>query len=239
MIASLLLINIGPIVYDALIVVNGEIPQPSSWRNIPYRTLICTDGAANFLMQAAITPDIIIGDMDSISVATQFATPNLLQKQFPSTKIEQIADQYSTDFEKTLDFAKQNAIKNIICVGALGKAADHMLYNLSLIARYQTELDVMLLNVFDNQKQWIFLLKSDSCISTTPGATVSFYPLSNAIISTQGLRWDLNQKDLHQINDSAIRNRSLSEKFTVFAKGAVFCFIISEIPPDIAPASTR
>ena len=234
MIATHLQYDKGYTVYEALIVVNGEIPHPSAWRDLSYRTLICTDGAANFLIQTAITPDIIIGDMDSIAVDAQFATANLLQKQFPATQIEQIYDQYLTDFEKALDFVQHNAIQNILCVGALGKAADHMLYNLSLIARCQTKLNIMLLNVFDNEYQWIFLLKPEMCISTTPGTTISFYPFSAATLSTQGLRWDLNKRQLTQVGPGAIRNKVLKEQFSVQSEGIIFCFVISETPPILA-----
>ncbi len=219
--------------FDALIVVNGEIPQPSSWRDLPYRTLICTDGAANFLSQLTITPDIIIGDMDSISVGTQFATAKLLKMQFPDSKIDVSDDQYTTDFEKVLLFAKQNAFKRIICVGALGKAADHAVYNLSLIARYQTYLDITLLNIFDDQRQWIFPMHSKTCISTIPQALISLFPLTEVTVTTSGLKWELNNEKLAPLGKGTIRNLTLKSEIVVDSTGPCLCFLTCEAPPII------
>ncbi len=220
--------------YDALIIVNGEIPTPASWQDLSYRTLICTDGAANFLSQFTITPDIIIGDMDSIAVGTHIATAKSLQLHFPETKIDINEDQNTTDFEKVLFFAKQNDLKRILCVGALGKAADHALYNLSLIARYQTKLDITLLNVYDHHRQWIFPLQSNTRISTAGLAMVSLFPLPECVISTKGLQWELNQESLSLFGKGAIRNQSVSPTVAITTKGVCLCFVTCEAPPIIS-----
>ncbi len=219
--------------YDAIIVVNGEIPQPSSWQDLPYRTLICTDGAANFLSQFTITPDIIIGDMDSISVGTQFAMAKSLEIQFPDTKIDINEDQYTTDFEKALFFAQRNAMERILCVGALGKAADHAIYNLSLIARYQTQLDITLLNVHDSHKQWIFPLHKVTHLRTVPGSIISLFPLSPITITTNGLRWDVTNENFAPLGKGAIRNTAIQSDLRLAVSGPCLCFVTCDIPPII------
>lgn len=89
--------------YDALILVNGEIPHQALWQSIPHRVLICTDGAANTLEPSILKPDIIIGDMDSISVSPKI--------RYPEAQIISITDQNTTDFEKLCYFQKKWDIK--------------------------------------------------------------------------------------------------------------------------------
>ncbi|MGD9591899.1 MAG: thiamine diphosphokinase [Candidatus Berkiella sp.] len=219
--------------YDAIIVVNGELPQPPTWQDLPYRTLICTDGAANYFSQLTITPDIIIGDMDSISVGTQFTMAKSLQTQFPNSKIVVNSDQHTTDFEKCLIFAQQNAIKRILCIGALGKAADHAIYNLSLIARYQTTLEITLLNIYDTHRQWVFPLHNQTQIEAPIDSQVSLFPLSEVLITTSGLKWELNQETISPLSKGAIRNISVKSETSIEVDGPCLCFVICDIPPNV------
>lgn len=226
----------GHIVYDALVVVNGEIPPPKLWQGIHYRTLICTDGAANTLREFSIIPDIIIGDMDSIAVSTQYAMAQDKQKDFPESKIHFIDDQNSTDFEKALFFAKKNTLKHIICIGALGKSADHSVHNLSMLPRYRENIDIMLLHTFDESKQWIFALSENTCITTELGNIVSFFPFPEAKLTTQGLQWDVDQNVITQLGNHAMRNLTIKEKITVHCQGNCLCFLTSDNPPIIENA---
>ena len=146
--------------YDTLILVNGEIPHQALWQSIPHRLLICTDGAANALEQTPITPDIIIGDMDSISDSTK--------RRYPKTEIISIFDQTMTDFEKALLFSEKMNFKKILCLGLLGKSADHSLYNLSLMVRFKNSFEITALSFLENEHQWIFPLRVDTRIYTKP-----------------------------------------------------------------------
>jgi thiamine pyrophosphokinase len=224
-------------VYDALVVVNGEIPHPKLWHGIHYRTLICTDGAAITLRDFSITPDIIIGDMDSIAVGTQFATPEATQIHFPDTKVHFIEDQYSADFEKALFFAKQNNFKQIICLGALGKSADHSIHNLSMLPRFDQELKITLMHTFESTKQWVFCLHENTCITTQIGDIISFFPFQEAILTTQGLKWEMDENVITQLGNHAMRNLTTRKKVTLKCEGICLCFLTSDSPPIIEDSS--
>ncbi len=223
--------------YDALIVVNGEIPPPELWQGIHYRTLICTDGAANTLRDFSITPDIIIGDMDSIAVSTQFATVESTQMHFPESKIHFIEDQCSTDFEKALFFAKQNNFKRIICLGALGKSADHSIHNLSMLPRYNKEMEITLMHSYGISRQWVFCLHENTCITTQIGDIISFFPFQEAILTSQGLKWEMNQNVITQLGNHAMRNLTTKKKVTVKCEGNCLCFLTCDNPPIIENTS--
>ncbi len=225
--------------YDALIVVNGEIPRPELWQGIHYRTLICTDGAAITLRDFSITPDIIIGDMDSIAVGTQFATPEDTQMHFPESKVHFIEDQNSTDFEKALFFAEQNNFKSIICLGALGKSADHSIHNLSMLHRFDKKMEIVLMHSFDESRQWVFSLHENTCITTEIGGIISFFPFPEAKLTTQGLKWDIQEKVITQLGNHAMRNLTTKAKVKIKCEGNCLCFLTCDTPPIIENISKR
>ena len=56
--------------------------------------IVCADGGANHARRLGITPDIIIGDLDSITASTK--------NYFKKIPLVLVADQYSTDLEKAI-----------------------------------------------------------------------------------------------------------------------------------------
>lgn len=225
--------------YDALIIVNGEIAPRDDWQDLRYRTLICTDGAVLTLQDLELTPDIIIGDMDSISEGIQNATVNALQMRFPKSKIELIVDQETTDFEKALIYSKENHYQRVLCLGTLGKSADHSFHNLVLLNRYSQSLDLMLLHTFGSSKQWVFSLPSQISIYTQKECLISFFPLPEATLTTQGLKWELNGEQITQKGKSGVRNITRENTINVKCEGQCICFLTAPAPPDIRSANHK
>ncbi|MFI4937496.1 MAG: thiamine diphosphokinase [Candidatus Berkiellales bacterium] len=219
--------------YDALIILNGEIPSPKYWRHFKYRTLICTDGAALPLKEMGITPNIIIGDMDSISDGTQIATVETLKKKFPSSQIFEFAEQDTTDFEKVLQFAQDNQLHNILCMGVLGKAADHSIYNLCLLYRFSKSLKLLVFHHYEELGQWIFVLPAKCQIQAPTESHISFFPLPEATLFTQGLKWELNRSILSTLGHTSMRNRTVRESINIECLGACLCFLTCSTTPII------
>lgn len=219
--------------YDALILVNGEIPDKEHWLGLPFRLLVCTDGAANILKNFTRTPDIIIGDMDSIAESPQNATLNELKLLFPRSKIISLNDQNSTDFEKALFYAQENKMTTLICVGILGKSADHSVYNLSLLVRFAEDLQLIALSAHDKNCQWIFPLRKKTTVQTLPAQTLSFLAFPEATLSTRGLKWELNETRLTQVHQHSVRNQTLQETIHIEAAGHCLAFLTSFEAPII------
>ncbi len=219
--------------YDALIVVNGDIPNLSLWQDIQYRSLICTDGAALNLLNSALNPDIIIGDMDSISESHPIATVNVLEKRFPRSKILLIEDQNTTDFEKALEYVAAEGLQKVICIGAFGKHADHSIYNLVLLNRFKNVNQLVLLHTVNAERQWIFPLQQRTTLSSQAGDTFSILPLSEATISTTGLQWELTNTVLSQTGKMSVRNVVLNQTLTVECVGNAIGFLTTLAAPQI------
>ena len=105
-----------------VILANGDYPShPTPVQTIQETNcIICCDGAVSELEANELVPDIIIGDIDSLS------NENKLKYK---DRIIEIADQSQNDFRKTLNYARDNNINNITIIGATGKREDHTLGN--------------------------------------------------------------------------------------------------------------
>ena len=87
--------------------------------------IIAADGGANFLADQSISPDLIIGDLDSVS---EQKIQNL-----ETQKIIRISNQNTTDLEKVL-FNTQSPLT--LGIGFLGSRIDHELAALSALAKF-------------------------------------------------------------------------------------------------------
>ena len=111
---------------EAVILANGEYPT----HPLPLRMLeeakfvVCCDGAANEYISRGHTPDVIIGDGDSLSPE---------YKELFAPIIHRIADQETNDQTKAVLFLQKKGYRKIAIVGATGKREDHTLGNISLL----------------------------------------------------------------------------------------------------------
>ena len=103
----------------ALVIAYGEIPPRTIVRKLAGSAdlVVCADAGANSARTLGVRPDVVIGDMDSISLATK--------RFFRGVPVMFIGDQNSTDLEKALEFCIQRGFRSIDVVGATGGRLDH------------------------------------------------------------------------------------------------------------------
>ena len=114
---------------EAVILANGEYPTcPVPLTMLEEASFVaCCDGAANEYISRGHTPDVIVGDGDSLS--TEY------HKRF-SPIIHQIPDQETNDQTKAVRYLQKRGFRRIAIVGATGKREDHTLGNISLLLEY-------------------------------------------------------------------------------------------------------
>ena len=111
--------------HEAVILANGEYPV----HPLPLQVLadakyvVCCEGAAYDYISRGHTPDIFIGDGDSL--LTEY------KKRFSSI-IHKIPDQETNDQTKAVHYLQSKGIRKIAIVGATGKREDQTLGNISL-----------------------------------------------------------------------------------------------------------
>src|SRR5436309_1137030 len=124
----------------ALIVANGPLPPKSIIRKLGASTdiIVCADGGANHAMKLRITPDVILGDMDSITNSTR--------KYFSRIPLLCMDDQYSTDLEKAITYCIGRNVKSADVIGALGDRIDHSTGSLGCFSKFRHDIH---LRMFD------------------------------------------------------------------------------------------
>jgi thiamine pyrophosphokinase len=171
----------------ALILANGIAPKKPLFNILRREAVffVCADGGANSALKLHTTPDLIVGDFDSIEPETL--------KAFRSVRQKHITDQNSTDLEKAFRELLKKGYKTITVLGATGGRFDHAIGNLSALAKFSLRADI----TFVDDSGFYFLIK-DHCVLALPERTIiSLIPLSFCSgITTTGLRWNLKNESL-------------------------------------------
>ena len=115
----------------SIIVGQGEINEQRLRSLSASLPLIALDGAADYLASLSLTPQIIIGDMDSCQ-STTLADP--------SGEIIAITEQDSNDFEKALYHLSP---EKLVGFGLFGKRFDQAMANLHVMAKYHDSTKVI------------------------------------------------------------------------------------------------
>jgi thiamine pyrophosphokinase len=172
-----------------IILANGKAPKKKiisffKWKG--FETLICADGGANSAVKMKLVPDVIIGDLDSIS--------NKTLKKFKSTsEIIQLKRQNDTDVEKCLKYAISKGFDEALLVGATGNRLDHTFCNLGIVLKFFSEINLTLVA----EDSFLRAYKGKVKLNTYPGETISLYGINNKTkITTSGLKYQLKKTAL-------------------------------------------
>lgn len=148
---------------------------------------IATDGAWDCCLARGITPDYVIGDMDS-----------LVHTVAEEKKIY-APDQNATDGEKAIIHALKLGYNRIHLVGICGHRLDHTLYHLQLIQKYQDSCTLTAYS--ENERCWI--AKQPQSIAGRPGQRIAFIRISDTppVLATRGLEWPVTRLERHSVSN--------------------------------------
>lgn len=191
-----------------LIVANGEQPvSPQHWNRIKRaQPLICTDGAANWLLENQITPDVIIGDLDSISEGVRGGlSPEV---------IHHVGSQQNTDLEKALEYALDEGYDAATIIAATGKREDMTLANLYLVAKYAEKIHIQLLTNYST----IEAITDEYSSTAELGEKISLLPVGTVEgVTTTGLEYPLVNEDL-ELGTRGVSNRANTSQISISVK---------------------
>lgn len=206
-----------------VIFANGELTNPTAARRAlrPDDYLIAADGGAHHCRALGLTPQVVIGDFDSI-------TPEELNalRDGGSRIIQHPARKDQTDLELALAYAIEHQADDILILGALGGRWDQTLANLLLLAHPAWR--GARIHVLDGT-QHIYLIQGETTIEGQPGDTVSLIPVqSNARgITTEGLEYPLMNGTLPFGSTLGISNVLVGNQAKVEVReGMVICVVI-------------
>jgi thiamine pyrophosphokinase len=155
-----------------------------------------------------LVPDIIVGDMDSVSTDVLVRAEALGAKvvRFPAHKDE-------TDLELALLEAARLEARVVDIHGAVGGRIDHTMANMDLGFRFtRLGLDI---RVCGDWGEALFLSGQVRCVELVgnPGDTVSLMPWTERAsgVCTWGLEYPLNEEDLRRGYTRGVSNRMIGE----------------------------
>ena len=171
-----------------LIFANGDLPNLEKARALIRADdfILCADGGTRHALALGLTPDFVIGDMDSVTTDEfqQLKKSGVAIELFPRDKNE-------TDMELAIQRALEKHPETILIVAALGGRLDQTLGNISLLSDSRlSTLDCRL----DDGMEEVFFCRGHSKVEGGSGDLVSLIPWHEKVegVQTKNLKWPLH-----------------------------------------------
>jgi len=203
-----------------LLFANGDLPSPEKIlaQISDEDFLVAVDGGLRHMIALNLTPDLIIGDLDS-------ADPGDVQRyQAQGVEVRKYPiDKDDTDLELAIQAARELGPKSIRIIAALGNRLDQTLGNIFLLTQPQlADDDIRLIDGV----QEVFLIHKATAIHGLEGQRVSLLPLLGPVegIQTEGLKYPLENEMLYPDRTRGISNQMTADSATVtITKGVLLC----------------
>ena len=192
---------------DAVILAGGDYPTAPRPLHILLQApmVVCCDGGADRYIAEGHTPDIIIGDGDSLSAENR--------ARF-AERIIHDADQETNDQTKAVKYLLSEGKRRIAIVGATGKRDDHTLGNIALLAvRSYTDYGVFI------------PCSGESRFECVRGAQVSLFNINAKNLSSKGLAYPIY--DFTQWWQGTL-NEAPAGEFSISAEGEYLVYVTYE-----------
>ncbi|HVN56264.1 MAG TPA: thiamine diphosphokinase [Anaerolineaceae bacterium] len=204
----------------AWIFANGTMDSPREIRGWLEEgdLLIAVDGGSRHLAALGLSPDLLVGDLDSI-------TPDLLGR-YERQGMEMLrhpVEKNETDLELSLEIAFQRRWKEIRILGATGGRLDHTLGNFGLL--FDPRLRGMDVRIVDARFEALAIW-DEAEIRGKAGDLLSLIPVQgNAVgVWTEGLYYPLHHETLYPYKTRGISNQFLGERARIgLAAGQLLC----------------
>lgn len=173
--------------------------------------IIVADSGLNNALLMNFTPDIIVGDMDSIdkSLLEKYKTSSIVFLDGPN-------DQDACDSEKALRIAVRTGIKKIIIVTAGGGRLDHQLAIFAIL--FNPNLRKIQVEIrWDSSQAFALQGPSEIYLDLPPETTIGLIPFGGDArgVSTNGLKWPLQNEDLTVYSSRGVSNVTYKERIEV------------------------
>ncbi|MBQ3118531.1 MAG: thiamine diphosphokinase [Clostridia bacterium] len=179
----------------ALIFSGGEFDNLPEYINVnEYGLIIAADSGYLSAQECGISPDIFIGDFDSVP-ESEVQSPEVI-RLFPVKDM--------TDTQEAIDVAISRGAEHITILGALGGRIDHTLANLHLLKYARIKGVAAEIADIDS---YICLAEKNTTILRRDGFCLSLIPLTDCNgVSVSGVYYPLNCAEMPVGNPYGISN---------------------------------
>lgn len=202
----------------ALLIGNGETQETAFLQHLAQQAdfILAADGGADRALSAGVRPDVIIGDLDSISPQAK--------KILPAEKFIFVNNQNNTDLEKALDYLAAHQCTQCTLTGFVGGRWDFTFGNFLSVYPYLDKMDICVAG-----KGWkIWPLTHSVTKNVRPGARVSLIPAADCQnVTLQGLVYPLEHANLSlgRTGQTLSNVAKLSQITISFDKGFLLLYI--------------
>ncbi len=166
--------------------------------------IIAADSGFDHVLRLGITPDVFVGDMDSVK-------SEVVAKEI--IKLEVMKDE--TDTEAAAMLAMDRGAKDILLLAATGTRLDHTLANILLLKKlYDNGVTATIVD----EKNEIHFFKNKIKLFGNKDETVSVIPLSQMKgVTTSGLLYKLTDGELEYASSRGVSNVMTGNSCTITA----------------------
>jgi thiamine pyrophosphokinase len=193
-----------------LIFIGGDPPHPNVRQHLPTDAfVIAADSGYAHAIAMGFVPNELVGDMDSISAVdlTDARDSNVLITEYPT-------DKDLSDTEIAIASAIARNSTHITVVSGGGDRFDHVLAMAHSLATCALTIDTTLF-IGTARVSYVTYAKEFQ-INVLPGHIISLIPLGgNAVVTTTGLQWELNNDTLQSFASRGVSNIAMSESITI------------------------
>ena len=202
-----------------IIFANGELPDLEKTRALLREDdfIIAADGGTRHALALGRTPNVIIGDLDSLSA-------NFETSKFDNEIILFPKDKNETDLELAIQHAITLNPEQVIILAALGGRLDQTLGNIALISNLRpSTFDLRL----DDGIEEVFFCHDHIQINGTVGDLVSLIPWQGEVtgVVTTGLKWTLQNETLYPQKTRGISNEMMNDTATIQIKSGLLLIV--------------
>lgn len=212
----------------ALLILNGELDLEKEdlnqiIENKKIDKIIAVDGGANKVGNLNLLPDLIIGDLDSITEKNKkyYSKKNIETIKYPVEK-----DQ--TDSEIAVDYCLENNFKELYFTAALGGRIDQQLANINLLEYiYELNLKARIIS----KKIEIALIDRKKQFFNKKGFRLSLIPQSKVVngLSIKGCKYNLEALDIERSKSRGISNLIESKESEISLKKGLLIYVLENI----------
>lgn len=141
--------------------------------------LVAADGGVDRALALGVRPEAVLGDMDSASAAAR--------EVLGAERFHEVAEQDSTDFDKTL---RHISAPLVLALGCLGGRVDHELAVFNTLVRRPDRRCVLI-----GRQDVVFHAGAAVALDLRDGDRVSLFPMAALRGVSEGLHWPLEGLD--------------------------------------------
>jgi thiamine pyrophosphokinase len=182
--------------------------------------VIAADSGLDHARSIGCPVDLVIGDLDSVSVAALSSARSL------GVEVEEHpVDKDMSDLELAIDAAVARGAHQVVVAGGGGGRIDYVFGNALLVAAEKY--------AFNEMEQWtrearIVVVRGERRIEATPGAGCSIIAVGGPAegVRTEGLRWTLSDETLDPGSSRGHSNVVEAPEITVSVEGGVLLVLL-------------